>query len=104
MNFKLISKNYPKAFRKLSNEYPSFELDKNRFVIKYTDGLHAVLMTDDFFIRNLYDFFDKQRIFVWVHKNGDLWFNNLNRVDSKSRPKAESAAFNRAFKILEGKL
>lgn len=91
-----IIKNQPKAWEKWLNWYPS------------DDGFSV--------LRNLYDFFDEQGIFIMIFlhsekfKIGDkAWLYCIENKRSskrhyKFRKEAEQAAFEKAFEILEKKL
>ena len=118
MNWKEIEKKYPKAFLKLNEWYGIGLLEFNkeepeRYGHYFTDGVHAVLMWNDFEIRDLYDFFDEQGIMCivtllnkrWVYSNIDnLEWEHSERSIFKTRKEAEKAAFLKAFEILEQKL
>lgn len=65
----------------------------------------------EFQLRDLYDFFDKQKILVtinWYYYEGKAYWAyrifNLRRPDFKTRYEAEISAFEKAFELLEEKL
>ena len=132
MNWKEVEKKYPKAFGKLNEWYGIGLLEFNKEEPErcghyFSDGVHAVLMWNDFEIRDLYDFFDEQKILIvvnwyWMDKyfendsgetvrsesNGRLQWSyrifNFRHPNFESRTEAENAAFLKAFEILEQKL
>lgn len=125
MNWKEIAKSTPKAFKALNEWYGEglleFHPKENRFGHSFTDGVHVVCMWNDFEVRDLYDFFDDQEIYVWVMRDnhrlvqnfycgiviGDAEITSFDDFDIpnfKTRTEAETAAFTKAFELLEQKL
>ena len=108
MNFQEIKEKNPKAFALLLKETTDYEIMDGEYV--HTDNL-----------RSLYGFFDEQGIIIMIwHRasgvvcvNADMWNfkidqkNGLILKDGRigpqyhTRPEAESAAFTKAFKLLE---
>lgn len=110
MKWKEINKKYPKATLKLKQwlnlvpETPFTKLD-----IQFSSFFG---MAQE---RILYDFFDEQDIFIEIDKTtycniGDWCFNinteppTVSGFNYKTRKKAEQAAFEKAFEILEKRL
>ena len=118
MNWKEIKEKYPKAFNQMNEWYGEglleFHHSENRYGHYFTDGVHIVEMWNDFLDRNLYDFFDENEIWIDIdHEFGADWTftidNGGNGHDGdgtiyKTRTEAETAAFTKAFEILEEKL
>ena len=119
MNWKEIKNKYPKAYKKFTGDEICEEI------------LHTLdyLNTGLYNIRNLYDFFDEQGIYVFVELDRTTYpkyspviyyTSKPERVEDyyreepsdewrdkflyKSRKEAEERAFMRAFEILEGQL
>lgn len=112
MDWKKISKKYPKAFEAFSDWKFNGRKDLTPF-------MYMALIKD---VRILYDFFDENEIWITINadnikdydypgsiKKGEIYFwININWIyedDIKylTRTEAEEAAFNKAFEILEQK-
>jgi len=123
MNWKEIKENYPKAWNKVITDKDEFGLVytylHNRFELK----MDEYECYDDFNIRELYDFFDKNGIYIEICLDGDwnglklngyfLWVihtKEISYIESSrdksfsNRESAEDSAFTKAFEILENKL
>lgn len=129
MNWKEIKEKYPKAFQRLHEWYCEglleFHKIENRFGHYFTDGVHDILMFNDFEVRDLYDFFDSQGVKCFLNYDGTInisFDNNLYYLDDSNnwilyyidrgtiekeisdRSEAELSLFEKAFEILENKL
>ena len=103
MNWKEIFEKYPKGH----NKYAVWERDHY-----YNDGE----LTPNPPIRDLYDFFDENDLFILMELVTDGWFFTIKSEADftinvngeflwfKTRTEAEQAAFTKAFEILESKL
>jgi len=117
MNWKEIKKKYTRARKLLDSwKYEGLETDCMSWVDKYGCG------EDVFNIRDLYDFFDEQGIYIQISpkctiNNSVLYLPYIwgmykeNSIDfdqhlqeGDNRTKAEKTAFLKAFEILEEKL
>ena len=92
--------------------------DKNELGHYFTDGVHIVSMFAKFSLRDLYDFFDDNKLLIYFsfYPHGNKWNylidvdmnNNLWRKDAgatyANRSEAETNAFTKAFKILEAQI
>ncbi len=107
MNWKEIKKKYPKAYAKFIEWVDAETLD----ILKFE--LMMILKNE----RDLFDFFDEQKIYVMIlrdHLFVDSWFGGIEKGESeggfkkikhcKNRSETETAAFEYAFKMLENKL
>ena len=131
MNWKEIAEKCPNATDALFDKFDYLEFnDKWELGWYYKDGIHiwmAIWMPFD--LRDLYDFFDGQEIFVWPspeiqytreideddrnpHYVPEEWAYEIHDTayeldigyPYKTRQEAEEAAFTKAFEILEEKL
>ena len=116
MNWKEIEKKHSKAWELLDSwKYEGLDIDCMQWVDKHGCS------EDTFNIRDLYDFFDEQGIYVSVLKivnKAGFWFTIRQIPESvydihsgydlslyfNLRKEAEQAAFLKAFEILEEKL
>ena len=128
MNFKQISEQYPKAWEKLK-----FFAGYNIFVKEEKLLYWVEEYKEPYPIRNLYDFFDAQRIWTFVYPyefntepdtdrfitlfrytimtkvNGEIVNHDSTKIDPEkrgyqTRPETEEAGWLKAFEILESKL
>ena len=123
MNWKVIQKKYFKAFEKLKWFYENIPLEINEENVLgwyFTDGVHVIQMWNDLDRSWLYDFFDKQRLYIevfieedypirWGWKvltfQDDYGTNDYgNKSSLKTRKIAEEQAFIKSFQLLEEKL
>ena len=120
MNWKEIEKNYPKAFaeclfyfKKQYDEQGGYKIENDDLWINNCTG------SLKFNNRDLYDFFDEQGVNVAMspehYKNGINWLWQLlwylpksggtcwygDNAEYPTRQKAETAAFEKSFEILE---
>ena len=124
MNWKEISDKHPKAFKSMLHFLQKpfgdlLELELEHYSpFEYFESEYCGPVYEDFGwnIRNLYDFFDENRILISIDaytdsQDGDIvWFdpeifgatNNIGIYHT--RPEAEADAFEEAFKILEERL
>ena len=125
MNWKKIKKKHPKAWELFCKRY-SIDLDVFWKITDDGELLDTDYETSGYFDeRLLYDFFDEQGIYIEIiprcnlkeicfeavglkhepshrYSNADEFlFDDYEYLKYKTRPEAESAAFERAFKILE---
>ena len=109
MNWKEIAEKYPKAYHALIYENG----DIQRLVYSAIDGSPSEHWDGRTFNRrDLYDFFDEHAVFVKVSYNSvtlDFYYRVIIDYSSSlqkeryypSRSEAETAAFTKAFEILE---
>ncbi len=107
MNWQEISDSCPLAMKLLAEKW-DLHYNKKRNDLEY--GLDGVNFDD----RDLYGFFDQNKIFIDIdHEFGEDWTfcidqdgegHNGNEMVYISRIDAETVAFTEAFKILEEKL
>jgi len=120
MNWKKIKKQYPKAFELFKNEY-HVDIVKGtlmHFAKRQPSEMYFHTYWNEKY-RELYDFFDEQGIVIGMtfhHAVGiEKWFvftitYNLGTkyeeyiLTTGIRPKAEQAAFTKAFEILNNRL
>ena len=120
MDWKVIKKKYPKAFKSLKWFYEDVSIiinKENRLGWYFTDGVHHVGMWTDIGNGMIYEFFDGQGLRIFI-KQGTmdtyLDFDIENRIkDFKKEPRLswkekkatrqeiEETAFVKAFEILE---
>jgi hypothetical protein len=86
------------GFRVFLSSFPgggSVEVDK------YVDEWMAVLLENN--LRGLYDFFDKNNIFLLINRENGLWTSTVGdaKVTAANRSKAEEEGFINCFEILE---
>ena len=118
INYNEIKDKYPKAFELLIEwgynlDIEGVFIDEEFGIIRFGSDEHI------FNDRYLYDFFDENKICieifrVWIDWNdltSFLWGGNVNGYNPTpfsegvgTRQEAETAAFTKAFKLLEGKL
>lgn len=106
MNWKQINKDYPKAFKKFVKWLDCDSSDMLKF------EMMMILKNE----RDLYDFFDEQKVYINVFitehpdKGNTYWDWELfvdgeclgsSEVEEPTRKEAETAAFNEAFNQLE---
>lgn len=131
MNWRKIKKNYLKAYNSFKSSQPEhLILDNDGMNWHCTDGVHIIVQKHPYNLRDLYDFFDEQQIkisitcthgfdayickgcecYPYVKENRELTMQARDKYDGKrgiffdTRQEAETAAFEKAFKILEEKL
>lgn len=128
MNWERIQEEKPNAFGVLIKKYSHLTIDgRGKLGHYYTDGVHAVSMFAEFPVRNLYEFFDEQEIFVevsvqdrhiairegaWyfsiVENSNDAFGDGLVRANYSAkfsfRTEAEVEAFTHAFSKLEERI
>ena len=124
MNWKEIISKYPEAFFKLTcwlNEIEDPTEDDRDLFLNYEWFYDNYLIAYDDFpwnLRNLYDFFDENEIYVeisvndYIRTDGIVFKYEPILYDTDwvflgeylTRTEAEEAAFERAFEILENKL
>ena len=124
MNWDKIKSKYPEAWGKFKEKYPYLEINNARELGRwFTDRIHTIRMFSRFNNRDLYDFFDEQKIYVEISRvyecvDGydiqytDKWnwlITYINKFcgdegQKEARIKAESEAFTKAFFILEERL
>lgn len=126
MNWIELKGKYPSAWSKLIEWKPILTIngsdqseDFNTLGWPFSDGVHKVLMWRVYELRNLYDFFDSQKIFIniWMSTFGKgymtfAWYiykPNKGMIASHKeyyteRANAEKDAFESAFRILEKQL
>ena len=108
MNWTEIAQKYPKGYNKLSDDYLG------------VFGPDDIFPYEDFYLRDLYDFFDAQGIIPYLEFNVEeqLWFywvvlkypdghysgGGAGGWKPEERKKAEEAAFLKAFEIIEEQL
>lgn len=106
MNWDKIKENFPLAMKLLADKW-------DLHYIKSINDVEYGLEGARFDLRDLFDFFDENLITVLLTCEFDFGFEILeNRYESiievkkwyNSRKEAESAAFTKAFEILESKL
>ena len=121
MNWRKVKKDCPKAFEVFLNWLEYYDnTDKNKAKPIFYLEMRFILGSE----RELYDFFDEQEIIVmiWHRASGvvcveaDTWNFKIDKKNGrilkdgrtgpqyKVRPKAERAAFIKAFELLEQKL
>jgi len=106
MSWKGIEKKYPETYQKW------LEWDDCLIHNKVLEQLYE----DSYNIRNLYDFFDEQEIYIQISvkcaMDNSVWYLvyiwagmfDEHLQDKATRKEAEEAAFEKAFEILENKL
>jgi hypothetical protein len=102
MNWKKIEKNHPKSWAAMCK---CGVLDDEEYL---GDGAYTFIYN----IRNLYDFFDDNIMFINVGFDSACWYYEIYNPDGadthrtwfNDRAEAEDAAFTMAFKLLEEKL
>ena len=118
MNWKGIETKYKKALDKLvKSEFPDAKTIKTEYqswicgIRIYTDKGSMV-----YYLRDLYDFFDKQGIYIQISVkcalDDSVWYLPYiwgeyigeHLTDEDTRLRAEKAAFEKAFEILEKQL
>ena len=116
MNWNEIREQYPKAWEVFWKWKPYLKLyEDNKLGWEYTDGVHQILMFASFVERDLYDFFDEQKIYIIVEyqenraypfsaKILEDGYQNSALLFGDSRSEAENKAFEKAFEILEGRV
>jgi len=118
MNWKQIQKKHPKAFNKLIewlNCSVEVKIEDNELVT-YVPAIpgHVVMRKDVMSMRRLYDFFDERGIYIDIDCEsvivGDHWEFTIDQKGKghegneelySTRKQAETAAFTKAFEILE---
>lgn len=126
MNWKEIKEKYPKVW----NELIQFKDEFGRVFVylyyRYELCIKEDYCSNDFHLRELYDFFDENEIYITItadyygineyhplEYSGDkedvyYWINvnwvHEDNVEYKTRTEAEESAFEKAFEILEQKL
>jgi len=109
MNWKEISVQCPNAYKALMEQYPDYEIDSEdeEYLIDRSISYPDILFEP----RYLYDFFDTAEIIIWIEhgaKNTFMvkfgWKIALELKGFGNREEAETAAFTKAFVLLENKL
>lgn len=109
MKWKEISKTCPKAWEKFVSDYPGYWIDEDGDLV--SGGMPDY---DIFNERNLYDFFDEEKIYctVYVNKNDMtfdyyIWIDHRTNWDSvimaDTREDIEADMFTKAFSILDAR-
>lgn len=118
MNWNEIKEKHPESWNKLREwreyiDYCETQDDLGHYI---TDGVHRVGVWIYFNKRDLYDFFDKQNIYISINVNmfmmfdwsiitaPDISISIQSDFDYNLRTEAEKQAFLKAFEILEDKL
>ena len=110
MNFKQISKKYPKAWDRFK-EKETFNWDFSDYSIEDM----CAWIGANYHLRDLYDFFDSEGIVIEIAFDYDnnTFYSSIEKangvslftsVDCTTRSEAEEAGFIKAFEILENKL
>ncbi len=114
MNWKKINQKFPKSMKLLTSGSGGMSYKVIGKSLGY--GIIGGLSWAPFELRELYDFFDDQGVYIDVTYGVNDWklspwftgcIYNIPVIMTKqyrSRRKAENAVFKEAFKILEGKL
>lgn len=118
MNWKEIKEKYLKAHM----VFIDWAVTGNKYTdtdICYLEALEDYKEPDDFNLRDLFDFFDKQGLHINVMINCTRWFYTVDietgvtsasilfqskKFNYKTRPEAELDAFKKSFELLETKL
>lgn len=104
-----IRKNYPKAFKKLTNAHKTIEawgtVDSPLIWGGYVDE-------EQFQLRHLFDFFDSNKIHIWNYtSNGKEWhyailtkgrYMTSSKKKYKSRELSEFDAWEKSFELING--
>lgn len=124
MNWKQIQKKHPKALSKYINNLYKDESKTYEDFIGFVEGEHCY--NEDFKWRDLYDFFDELNISIGIVPVCTYKDDTVNKITDfdwhiivvgkeyaieddppicyKNRKEAESAAFTKAFEVLENRV
>lgn len=118
MNWQKLSNKYPLAYKHMENNFDclytmSINITHSINGVKQPDKVRKIKHS---LKRDLYDFFDEQGIYIAIeYDNWEydfIWYVYINETGDykapetriKARPQAETAAFTKAFEILNERL
>lgn len=113
MNWKEIKEKYPKGFEKLQDHFNAHEMAYGETPCHSWSDQYGKI-DGQIYPRDLYDFFDEQKLSIEVFFDYDVWNYRIHSLSEnghlykykhgfKNRTESESAAFTKAFEILEVK-